>query len=146
MLNLSILLLGATLAIISIVALLYSVPDLRNTSVRRHRFFKGIRLFTLFYLFPVFIIVFLVNLKTLLLEDYVTIENSMENVVYILSAAVNLFLIFLFVFKPVNNGIHLFRKHNRDNLKYSRVISKSRNGLIYILVAIIITIIINRPI
>ena len=145
MVNLSILLLGATLALISIAAILYSVSDLRNTSARRHQFFKGIRMFTLFYLFPVFIIVLLTNLKELILEDYITIENSKEKVIYILSAVLNLFLVFQFVFRPVNNGINLFRKHNRDNLKYTRAISKSRNGLIYILVIIIITVFINRP-
>jgi hypothetical protein len=137
--NVSFLLLGATLAVVSIAAITYSASDLRNTSLKRHQFFKGIRLFMYLYLIPVFTIILALNLREIILQDFITVTNSAKPFIYIVSAITNLVFIVFFIGRPVNNGIALFRRHNRDNTKYSRCITKSRNGHIIVLVLTALT-------
>jgi hypothetical protein len=142
--NLSFLLMGATLAIVSIAAITYSVSDLRNTSVKRHAFFKSIRLFIFMYLLPVFLFVLGLNIKTLVQLDYITLEHGLKPFIYILSAVLNIIIIMIFIYKPVTKGISMFRRQNRDNSKYIKAISKSRNGMILILVTLVLTIFLNK--
>src|SRR6187551_1211971 len=142
--NASFLLLGATLAFVSIAAITYSVSDLRNTSLKRHKFFKAIRLFMYLYLIPVFAVILILNLREIMMQDFITVTNSAQPGIYIISATINLIFIIFFVGRPVNKGIALFRRHNRDNTKYSKSILKSRNGLIIVLLLTALTIFINR--
>ena len=128
-----------------LAAILFSASDLRNTNLRRHRFFKGIRLFVLLYLLPVFLTILISNVLEMMHEQYLTIENSTGRVIYIVASVALIVITFLYVFRPVNNGILLFRKNNKDNLKYTRAINRGRNGMLLLLVLVVITLIVSAP-
>ena len=145
MLNLSLLLLGITLAVVSVTAILFSASDLRNTNLRRHRFFKGIRLFVFLYLLPVFLIILVSNVLEMMHEQYLSVENSTGRVIYIVASLAMIIVTLVYVFKPVNTGILLFRKNNKDNLKYTRAINRGRNGMLFLLVLVVVTLIANAP-
>lgn len=142
--NISFLLLGLTLLLVSVAAIFYSISDFRSTSIKRHQFFKGIRLFSVLYLMPVFFIIIIVNFFNLIREDFLTFEKATSPVLSIFFALVNILFAYFFVFKSSMRGISLFRRHNRDNMKYNVAIIKSRNGLLYILVMVIATLALTR--
>ncbi len=137
--NLSILLLGITLLLVSIAAITYSSSDLRNTSAKRHKFFKRIRMFVFLCLVPIFLLIIGLNIWEISTLDFVTVGNSYRSVIYILSAIICLTFLIIFVSKPLNRGIELFRKQNRDMTKYTKAINTSRNGLVFVLVLVAVT-------
>ena len=101
------------------------------------------------FLLPVFLGIILLNIRELLQiatapNGFLTIGNSAHPIIYIISAVIAIIVSIVFIFNPVNNGIRLFRKHNRDNLKYGRALTKSRNGLVLIIVIAVMILVINR--
>lgn len=93
---------------------------------------------------PVFFIIIIVNFFNLIREDFLTFEKATSPVLSIFFALVNILFAYFFVFKSSMRGISLFRRHNRDNMKYNVAIIKSRNGLLYILVMVIATLALTR--
>ena len=137
-------LLGLTLVVVSVVALLFANQNLRNTGRKRHKFFKAIKVFSLAYLLPVFGIIILLNSRGIYQQEYVTLENAKAGTIYIVAAVLGMFSTYVFIIRHVNNGIRLFRKGNRDVTKYTRALNNARNGMVILIVLIVTTLVINN--
>ena len=143
--NLSLYILGASLAVVSIATILYSVGDLRDSSMKRHYFFKGIKLFLFLYLIPVFLLIGFLNIRAIIKLPFRTVPEMLPLIIYIISVIGCFIVTIVFIYNPVMSGIRMFRRNNKDNMKYNRAITKSRNGLLIILVIILVTLFINKP-
>ncbi len=112
---------------------MFSRPENINTGRRRHKFFKHIKLVA-FILSFVCLGIIVLNILNVVMLEHISLERIKVNIYNVICALILVFLAFQFIVKPANEGIHLFRKGNRDVSKYSLNLTNCKMGFIRIII------------
>lgn len=131
--DLSVILLGISLVVCSLCIISYSVRAFKESGKKRHRLFKGLFKVVCFILYPLFFILAITGVAGIVNVDYASIKSLKTPILNLVVAVTAIVFCYIFIHRHLAKGIHLFRRQNRDNTKYSDALNKSRFGFLYII-------------